>query len=275
MRVLSATRDERDRGLDRIRDHHLQLPDGNTREPVVIRDREYRLRGSEVDLLETIGRYRAVFTDDLARETSDQSRLGQDLASLERQRLIEVRTITRLDPAESADIVALTREGKALLDAHRDPDHDHGQEYYGGWVKPRELWHDAALYRMVREVEIETKRDGGEVRRVVLDDELKSEAFARLHRIRQDEGLSDDSAHRRVVDTLGLHLEYGHFVLPDVRLEIRASDGEVRTVDLEFVTEHYRGGHLGGKSRAGFRMFRSGGGSRKGGTPWDPSKSLR
>ena len=66
-----------------------------------------------------------------------------------------------------------------------------------------------------------------------------------------------------------LHLQDGHFVLSDVRLEVEDQGGIVRTVDLELVTEHYHRGHIGGKSNADFRMF--GGGSSGGrGTPRDP-----
>ena len=277
VRELSETRNERDRDLDDERTHYLHLPGGTARERVVDRDREYRLRGSEVDLLETIGQYRAVFVDDLARETSNPSRLATDLRSLEDQELLEVRTISRFSPDESADVVSLTEAGERMLYDHRDPDEDDGQEYYSGWVKPAELWHDAGLYRMVRDIEIEVKHDGGEVLRVVLDDELKSEAFERLYDAREERGLSDDEAHRDVANVLGLHLEAGHFVLPDVRLEIRNAEGDVRTVDLELVTKDYRDRQLAGKSHAGFRMFRagSGSGSRRGGTPTDPTSYLR
>jgi hypothetical protein len=163
-----------------------------------------------------------------------------------------------------ADVVAVTTRGRALLDHHRDPDHDRGQRYYGGWVKPREIWHDAGLFRMVREVESEIEREGGRVRRVVLDDELKGRAYRAL---REERGRAD--AIEAVAAAQGLHVEDGRFVLPDVRLEVEEPDGSVRTVDLELVTEHYHRGHVSGKASAGFRMFRSGGSSGRGGTPRD------
>jgi hypothetical protein len=224
--------------------------------------------------METVGQYRAVFVEDLARETSDVRRLENDMASLERQGLLEVRTIERLGDAQSADVVALTEEGKSMLDDHRDPDQDRDQHYHGGWVKPAELWHDAALYHMVRDVEIEVDREERDVTRVVLDDELKSRAYAELHCLREDEGLSDSDARALVATVQDLHLEDGHFVFPDVRLEIQDATGDVRTQDLQLVTEHYRGSHLGGKSDAGFRMFRAGSGESRGGTPWSPGDYL-
>src|SRR4051794_25350800 len=101
------------------------------------------------------------------------------------------------------------------------------------WVKSGELWHDAALYHMVRDVAIEVEREGGNVTRVVLDDEFKSRAYQELHRLRADEGLSDGAAGHLVAAVQDLHLDDGHFVFPDVRLEIEDATGEVRTRDLE------------------------------------------
>src|SRR4051812_31553987 len=271
VRTLSESRDDRDRDFGRERPHHLQLPRGDAREVVLSRGREYRLRGSEVDLMEAVGQFRAVFVEDLARETSDTSRLNTDLRSLERQGLVETHAISRLHPAQTADVVALTADGQQLLDEHRDPERDHGQRYYGGWVKPAELWHDAALYHMARDVGIEVERDGGTVRRVILDDELKGRAFEALHRMRGETSDSSGDVHRAIASVQDVHVEGEHFVFPDVRLEVEDAHGSVRTVDLELVTEHYRGGQLSGKSNAGFPMFRAGSASTgRGGTPHSP-----
>ena len=110
------------------------------------------------------------------------------------------------------------------------------RRYYGGWVKPGEVWHDARLFRMVREVESELAREGASVQRVVLDDELKANAFRALHEERCN-GETDSRAHRTVADAYGLHLEDDRFVFPDVRLEVQARDGTERTLDLELVTK--------------------------------------
>ena len=130
-RIQPRTRDN-DQSL---REHQLTLPSGQRRE--AIQDgRLYHLRGSEVDLLERAARYRAVFTDDLERDSGDASRFRADLHSLRHQDLIDERTVTRLRDGKVADVVSVTGAGKALLDHHRDPEHDSGQEYYAGWVKP-------------------------------------------------------------------------------------------------------------------------------------------
>jgi DNA-binding PadR family transcriptional regulator len=230
----------RDRGPDlREREHHLTLPSGPDRESVRDEARVYHLRGSEVDLLERAACFRSVFTDDLQRASGDEARAITDMRSLERQGLIEERTVTRLRDGTVADVVTVTNEGKALLDHHRDPSQDVGQEYYAGWVKPAEVWHDASLFRMCWEMESELGREGSHIRRIILDDELKARAYEALHEARDKEDNEHD-ARRVVAGIQGLHLdEHDRFVFPDVRLEVEERDGTIRTVDLERVTEHF------------------------------------
>jgi hypothetical protein len=43
----------------------LDLPTGPDREPIRDREHVYQLRGPEVELLETVGRFRAAFTEDV------------------------------------------------------------------------------------------------------------------------------------------------------------------------------------------------------------------
>lgn len=260
----------RDRDPDlREREHHLTLPSGPDREPARDDARVYHLRGSEVDLLERAACFRSVFTDDLRRASGDEARARADLRSLERQGLIDERTVTRLRDGAIADVMTVTPEGKALLDHHRDPHHDVGQEYYADWVKPAEIWHDASLFRMCWEMENELGRDGTHIVRIVLDDELKARAYEALHESRNG-GYNDRDAHQIVAGVQGLHLDDDRFVFPDVRLEVDDRDGTIRTVDLERITEHYHRGHISGKAGAGFQMFRGGSSSTHGSTPRDP-----
>jgi DNA-binding PadR family transcriptional regulator len=264
-RVTPRSRDDHDEG----RDHGLTLPSGRERDAVPDCGRVYHLRGSEVDLLERAAQYRVTFTDDLKHD-ANHDRFDEDLRSLKEQGLIAERSVTHLRDGRVADVVSVTREGRALLDHHRDPDHDSGQTYYGGWVKPAEVWHDASLFRMVREVEAELAREGASVQRVVLDDELKANAFRALHEA-QEHG-EGRHAHQIVADAHGLHVESDRLVFPDVRLEVEDRDGSVRTIDLELVTRDYHRGHLSGKAAAGFRMFSERSGSTRGGTPTDPDR---
>jgi hypothetical protein len=150
-----------------------------------------------------------------------------------------------------------------------DPEHSSRQLYYSGWVKPSEVWHDASLFRMVRQVEAELAQEGSRVQRVILDDELKGAAYRAVHEARSD-GEPDRYARLAVAQSQGLHVDGDRFVFPDVRLDVQDRDGTVRTVDLELVTKDYHRGHLSGKAGAGFRMFGGGSGGSRGGTPQDP-----
>ncbi len=256
------------RQIDSERGSGLTLPEGRNREEVQDQGRTYHLRGSEVALLERAARYRVTFTDELRQDAGDANRFKDDLRSLKEQGLVEERTVTRLREGRVADVVSVTREGKAMLDHHRDPDHNSGQVYYSGWVKPTEVWHDASLFRMVRQVEAELEQPGSRVQRVVLDDELKGSAYRAFQEARSL-GEPDRDARLAVAEAEGLHVERDHFVFPDVRLEVQDRDGTERTVDLELVTKDYHRGHLSGKAGAGFRMFSSGSGGSRGGTPQD------
>ena len=104
---------------------------------------------------------------------------------------------------------------------------------------------------------------------MVLDDELKGAAYRAVHEARSS-GEPDRYARLAVAQAQGLHVDGDRFVFPDVRLEVQDRDGTVRTVDLELVTKEYHRGHLSGKAGAGFRMFGSGSGGSRGGTPQDP-----
>lgn len=263
----------RDRDPDAdVRGHGLSLPSGLDREEVREGDRTYRLRGSEVDLLEGAGRFRSVFVEDLRVATGDSARCDADLRSLERRGLIESKTIMRLRYSETADVITVTPAGRALLEHHRGSGDDE-QRYYGGWVKPSEVWHDSSLFRMCHEVESELEREGNHVTRVMLDDELKGIVFRWLDEGRR-EGRSDEEVKAEIAEQLQLKLDKGKFVFPDVRLESEDRDGGTRHVDLELVTEHYRAASIASKGAAGFRMFRASA-SSGGGTPRDEDRMRR
>jgi hypothetical protein len=252
--------------VDGRREHGLVLPSGLDREAIHLDGRILHLRGSEVDLLERTGRFRVTLTADLKADAGGTSRVDEDLRSLVRHGLLAERSVTRLKDGAQESVVSATPRGQRLLDTHRDPQHDRGQTYYSGWVKPREVWHDAQLFRMVRTLERELDREGATIRRVVLDDELKARTSRALAEAR--ETCSERSARYLVAHHERLHVQNERFVFPDVRVEVEQRDGSVRTIDLELVTRHYHRGQVSGKANAGFRMFggrdstTGGGGSR-------------
>ena len=150
---------------------------------------------------------------------------------------------------------------------------------HAGWGKPRELAHDASLYRMYLQAEPEIRRAGGTVHRVILDMEWKH----RLYRVSNDDpSLSPEARQARLLELARaeeLPVVDGHVQLPDVRIEYDTPAGDRTRVDLELATNHYHAGHLSAKQQAGFTVFSAGGsaargvaslGGGRGGSGYDP-----
>lgn len=243
----------------------LDLPRGPARERVVHRDRVYTLRASEVRTLATVGAFRVVPASDLrdARDRPAQAHDG-DLRSLREQGL--VHTVPLVTRGERTTIVTLTREGRALLDEARRPDRDEGrQTFYAGAMKPRELAHDAQAYRAYEEAAARIASRGGQVRRVVLDYELKRD-YQQFRQApeRRRHGDSHD-ADRAAADAAAwaraqqLPVDDGHVQFPDVRIEYDDRDGRRQIEDIEIMTPHYRGAQASAKARAGFSQYRAAG----------------
>ena len=78
------------------------------------------------------------------------------------------------------------------LDAHRhDREAQPRQTFYAGLKKPRELTHDAHVYRSFQRAETRLRGQGARVRRVVLDYELKRDYQQFLQERNRGRGDSD------------------------------------------------------------------------------------
>jgi len=180
-------RDDRERHAD-PRDaftRHVDLPRGRERDIVRDRDREYTVRGSESRTLATVGAFRVVSSRDLRshHDRPADPRSG-DLRDLREQGLVETIRI-----AGSRDYaVALTKEGRDLLESHRDRDRDGGQTFYAGAKRERELEHNVQVYRAYEREAERLQERGARVERVVLDYELKRDYQTWLHERDRDRG---------------------------------------------------------------------------------------
>ena len=266
------TEDLRDRDRDRrdVFPRELDLPQGREREIVRDRDREYTLRGSESRTLATVGAFRVVSSRDL-RDHHDRPadpRSG-DLRHLREQGLVETTRV----PGSRDHAVSLTKEGRSLLESHRDPpsrealrrdfaearrDHGHQQSFYAGVKRERELEHDVQVYRAFEREAERLEERGARIDRVVLDYELKRDYQKWLHehdRDRDDYDGHPDRDPHEIEEWAREHGRWDH-------------------VDVEVVTVHYRGAHGSAAARSGFSCYggssarisgRSGGGGRHGG----------
>lgn len=216
------------------------------------RDREYSLRQSEIQTLIEIGKFRVVPVDDLAQVgyQCDRSRIENDLQSLRRQGLVEQRDIEGHD-GRSKNVLALTRDAhKLLARQHWIPD---GQAIYHGFVKPKEVRHDAEIYRLYHQVAEEIESSGGKLRRVILDYELKHELYKKLSQI--DPSKNPAYERIRVANEYDLHLVEDKIPIPDLRIEYEDECRNLEHLDLEIATREYRPRGLAEKAKAGFHLF--------------------
>lgn len=244
----------------------LDLPDGRERKPARERDRVYDIDGSETRMLATVGSFRVVAERDLNALRDDARKPHRSVRHLEESGLI------RRSPLDANDrAVVLTDRGRDLLEANRSIPRDERtrgrQTFYAGLRKPRELTHDVHVYRAYERAEERIRDDGGRVRRVVLDYEMKREYQCFLHERNRGKKDCDGRPDREVEEVEHWAREHhlpcdedGHVNFPDARIEYEDRDGRSRFEDLEIVTPHYRGAHAAGAASSGFTCYASTGG---------------
>jgi hypothetical protein len=245
--------DKRDRDDDPreglMRD--LDLPRGEERELVALRDRVYELDGEDSRTLAAVGAFRVVPEQAL---DIDHDTLGY----LRDEGLVE--TVGLGDDERG---LTLTREGLDLLDSHSmDRDEEPSQVFYAGVSREREVDHDSNLYATYRQEEarLRDEHDGLAVRRIVPEQDLKREyqEFLQEHnRGRPDSDGRPDRDEREIREWAREHdLPYfdGQVHFPDYRIDYEV-DGREHHQDVELFTEHYRGAHAASHSQTGFRIY--------------------
>ena len=216
------------------------------------RNREYSLRESEVQTLIEIGKFRAVPADDLAQLSyrGDRSRMENDVQNLRRQGLLEQHHIEGHD-GRSKNVLAITRDAHKFLS--RQNWIPEGQAIYHGLAKPKEVRHDADLYRLYHNVAEEIEQSGGKVRRIVLDYELKQELYTKLSQVDPDKNLAYERI--RIANEYDLTVVNDKIPIPDLRIEYEDDCRNLERLDLEIATRDYRSQGLTEKAKAGFHLF--------------------
>jgi hypothetical protein len=217
-----------------------------------VRERSFLLRESELQALGELGKFRVIAASELARHAyaGDHSRMERDLGRLKRQSLVSDQTL-EISGKKTLRVISLTKTGRGLLkQTGRLPEE---QVVYHGLVKPREAKHDADLYRLYYKEAARIERNGGQPLRVILDFELKRN----LNRGRVALGPEKNNPEEldRLAKTHGLSVVDGKIPIPDLRIEYQTEAGEVRHVDLELATRHYRPAGLAAKAKAGFSLY--------------------
>ena len=217
-----------------------------------VRDRAYRLRESEMQSLKEIGRFRVIPVSDLAKYAygGNRERMEKDIRGLARQSLLTDKTVA-ISQKKTLRVVTLTKAGHRLLKrTNQLPDN---QPIYHGLVKPREVKHDADLYRLYQIEAARIVRAGGRPLRVILDYELKRNLNRDLALFGPDKDNQDRKS--EVAAKHGLQLVNGKIPVPDMRVEYETAELDIRHVDLELATREYRPKALAEKAAAGFSMY--------------------
>ena len=218
------------------------------------RDREFNLRPSEIEAMADIGRFRTLDRKDLTRFVygGQDTRANADINNLRRQGLIEEKTVFRANKSPRK-MVTLTEQGQRVLRSLRAV--PASQKTYRGFVKPKEIEHDADLYKVYQKAAQRISEQGGRVTRVRLDFELK-ESINRARQVASE--LPEDMRARwleAVAAEHGLTTDGKTIHLPDIQVEYQTQDGRIARENLELVSRNYREQGIRGKASAGFTMY--------------------
>jgi len=236
VRAQHSTRDERN---DSPRAHY-------------VRDRAYLLRDSEMNSLKEIGKFRMIPVSDLAKFAygGNRERMEKDIRALARQSLLRDKTL-EISQKKTLRVVTLTKAGHRLLkNANQVPD---DQPIYHGLLKPREVKHDADLYRLYQKEAARIQGGGGRPVRVLLDYELKRNLNRDLSLLGPEKDNPDRK--REVAEKHHLQVVNGKIPVPDLRVEYENHELELRHVDLELATRDYRPRALAEKAAAGLSLY--------------------
>jgi hypothetical protein len=211
------------------------------------RDRGYRLSEDEIHAMVELGKFRVIATNDLSQHAYGGNRelAARDVHSLVRHGLARMGVFEGPEAAPR-ELLTLTRRGHRLLRANRLA--SQGQAVYYGFVKPREANHDADLYRLYQKEATRIEAKGGRNLRVILDYELKRKINREMARL-------GPAARPEIAARHGLQVVRNKIPVPDLRIEYQTREGDAARVNLELVTEHYRGRHVADKVHAGFSLY--------------------
>lgn len=225
------------------------------------RDPEHDLSPDQRRTLSEIGTFRTVILADLekVRYQSRPNEFAQDARVLREKGLVELRSVFHEDSGKQYGVVVLTKQGRhQLRQGEKNKPEAERQTYYAGFVKHGEVKHDAAIYRMYEREKQRIEADGGTIKRVVLDYELKGKVFSELNKNQKLPAL--EYAQKKEEIAAGNHLKVvkGRVALPDLRIEYETREGEQGRVDVELATEKYSDRQVSQKVSAGFRIYSMG-----------------
>jgi DNA-binding MarR family transcriptional regulator len=228
----------------------------NERDARTRRERDHHgLNSNERQILNKVGTFRVISSGDLQRQISpfNPERFQHDVKRLVARGLVESQSVPYDKKGDSVSILTLTKAGlKAARSDERTP---RSQRLYAGFVKPNEVKHDLAIFRMHQVHSEKIESAGGTVQRVVLDFELKKAVYSELAKANGLPALEYAQKKEQIAAENGLKTVEGRVILPDLRIEYETSDGELVKVDLEVTSADYKPSQMQQKARAGFTVY--------------------
>lgn len=221
------------------------------------RGRGYSLSAREIQAMADVGTFRTVDVQDLKRfaYAGDERAVSHDLRDLRAEGLIEEKTLLRAHK-EPRKVLALTEKGQRIVRKASGLPKD--QALYHGFVKPREIEHDADLYKVYQQAMGKIRNEGGKPLKVRLDFELKGAVQREKNAVKalpeeEQRKLLEAFAKERTLAIIGTRIH-----VPDVQLEYETAGGELERANLELVSENYRNEGIRGKAESGFAIYARG-----------------
>lgn len=193
---------------------------------------------------------RTVTLDDLTRHRHARSHAlaPANVRSLVRRGFLRVRTLH----FSKAVYAAFTREGKEFR--NRPKTQGNQQKYHAHFVQSRELRHEVAIYPWYQEVAAQIARDGANVRRLVLDFELKRSINPRLTKLQPLPPADRERLRQEIAHDNGLTVVDGKIPFPELWIEYENAERNHTKVDVELpACDCDRDGNAA-KARAGFSI---------------------
>jgi len=94
-------------------------------------------------------------------------------------------------PGHRNHAVVLTKDGRGLLERHRNCDQERHQTFYAGLKREREVEHRLQVYRAYEHVEARLVDRGAHIERVVLDHELNVRRDYEPRPVQRDEEVTE------------------------------------------------------------------------------------
>jgi len=224
-----------------------EIPFREGRAVLCDRERGHRLSESEIRTMVELGKFRLAAMHDLAQYAyaGERQTAEREVQSLVRRGLVRKGTFYGPE-ANPRELLTLTKKGYRLL--HANQLISKHQVVHYGFVNARDANHDAHLYRLYQKEAARIVGLGGRNLRVVLDSELQ-------RRLRREVAERGTAARPQIAAQHGLQVVGNKIPVPDLRIEYETPDGDLARVNLELVTENYRGRHPADKVRAGFHLY--------------------